>query len=263
MGFWDFLDKRVKGQEDNIPWFVNDKLKAHKFYIDNDIPTPRMIEVYNSHGDINLSKLPDSFCIKPSNMHSSAGVMPLSRIAEGRYYDKLRKRVISEEGVLREQLISYENCKFKSSYRILVEEGLGHQKSDFLIPFDYKLYSFKVGVGLILQVDRNSDKPYFSFLDGNGDPLRFDSTINTSKKSISYYGHPQRPEHIVDMIKCAGKIPELLGTPFVSVDMYSTKKGFFVGEITPAPGGPYYKDMFELLPEIDSMLGKMWADFYR
>ncbi|HGY2296624.1 TPA: ATP-grasp fold amidoligase family protein [Pseudomonas putida] len=261
MAFWKFLDARVKGQEKNIPWFVNDKLKAYDFYKKNNLPTPEILHIYDTPGQVDFDQMPDSFCIKPANMHSAAGVMPLIKLSSGLYLDRLRKRVISVEGVVKEQELVFDKCNFKSTYKIIIEEGLGHQANGFLIPYDYKLYAFANGIGVILQIDRNSDKPYISFFDGGFSPLGFDGVINVDRPSIVRRGSPVVPVHAAEMITCARRIPALLNTPFVSVDMYSTNKGFFIGEITPAPGAPYYKDIFEFSQEYDEMLGGLWSEF--
>lgn len=263
MSFWDFLDQRVKNIEKNIPWFVNDKLKAYEFYKKNDIPTPEILQVYDTPEDVRLGELPNSFCIKPANMHSAAGVMPLVRLTEDSYFDRLRKRVISSSGIIKEQEAVFDRCKYKSSYKIIIEEGLGHPNNEFLIPFDYKLYTFRGKVGVVVQTDRNSDKNYISFFGESFEPLRTESVIRTDKQYKSRFGHPVVPEHASAMLECAKQIPDLLNTPFVRVDMYSTKKGFYVGEITPAPGGPYYRAVYDFLPEYDARLGELWRNSAR
>lgn len=260
VSFWNFLDKRVKGDEKNIPWFVNDKLKANSFYKENNIPTPEILSVYKSTSEIDFNTLPESFCIKPSVMHSACGVLPVTKVGENKYYDKLRKRIISTDGIIHELNLAYEKCEFKGSYRIIVEQALSMDGHKNLIPFDYKLYTFGKGLGLVVQVDRNSGRNYVGFLDHNFEPICYSKVVKKQTNNIYQYSTAIKPKFADQMKEQALKIIELLDTPFLSVDIYADQTGFYVGEITPAPGGPYYKSMFELLPDVDQRLGGMWAE---
>lgn len=260
--FWDFLDDRVKGREKNVPWHVNDKLKAYKFLTENDIPTPKLLKVYDHPDEIQMGALPQNFCLKPSNMHSANGVLPLYKVTDQLYFDRLRKRFISEAAIFREQQRVFDLCQYKSTYKILVEESFGHPRNSLLIPPDYKFYTFGNKVGLIIQIDRNTDIPNIAFFNEKFEPLENRDVI-FGNLSASKHGHAEIPLAAEKMLEFASRVPKLLNTPFVSVDMYSVKSGAFVGEITPAPGGPYYKKVFELLPEYDDLLGNMWTEALR
>lgn len=256
--FWQFLDDRVKGREKNIPWFVNDKLRAYKFFNENRIPTPEISKTFKLPGDVDFDVLGDNFCIKPTVMHSAAGVLPLIRVAETSFFDRLRKRIISSDAAKKELQLSYDNCQFKGSFNILVEEGLGHTDNEFLIPFDYKFYTFKSGVGLILQVDRNSSPARLSFFDGDFKPVYPRDLVKNGFQSSGVLSEGTKPKFAEQMLAQAERCIEILDTPYISVDMYATKTGFYVGEITPAPGATYYKQMVDLSDEWDKKLGAMW-----
>mgnify|MGYP001167134534 FL=1 len=62
----------------------------------------------------------------------------------------------------------------------------------------------------------------------------------------------------MEMLSIAARLSSLLKTPFISVDMYESTRGPVVGELTPAPGGPYYKKMYEFSQNYDIELGKAW-----
>ena len=256
-GFWDYLDDRVKGQEKNIPWFLNDKLKAQDFFVKNNWPAPQIIEIFDTPEMVELGRLPDEFCIKPTVMHSAAGVLPLVKVSSGQYFDRLRKRIISERGVISELQLTYDSCKFKGSYKVMVEQPLSHDVNPFLIPSDFKLYSFKNEVGLVVKIDRNTDRNLISFYDGEFNPLDPGAVVVANFESAAYLSKSKTPAKSLEMLRVANEVVAALDVPFVSVDMFSTPEGCFMGEITPAPGAPYYKKMIHLNRQWDRFLARL------
>ena len=258
--FWDFLHRRVKGDEKGVPWFVNDKLKANEFFSENGFPAPKLLHVFESVDEVDLDVLPDSFCIKPTVMHSASGVLPLVKVAAGKYFDMLRRRIVSGEAVKYELGLSYEKCSFKGSFRVLVEEALEHPVSKFLIPCDYKFYTFKNKVAFIEQIDRNSGSTYIGFFDGDFSPMPYSAMVKPGVNVPYTFCTPRVPKFSKDMLECAKRVVDVLDSPFLRVDMYAMKDRYVLGEITPAPGLPYYKKVYEMLPEWDEKLGRLWAD---
>ena len=62
------------------------------------------------------------------------------------------------------------------------------------------------------------------------------------------------------MLDVASKISIIINSPFISVDMFSSSSGggAVIGELTPAPGGPYYGDMYKFTESFDLELGQEW-----
>lgn len=255
--WWEYQNARVSGVEKNVPWWVNDKLKLHKFLVDNNIPTPNLYEVWKQPEEIELNSLPTEFVLKPSVMHSAAGVCVFRKVAENKFHDQLRQRTMSIEGIIKEQKEIYNKCKFKSAYRIFAEEKIyDSQLPKEKIPLDYKVFCFYGIPKMVFQFDRNVTPKAAAWFDGGFDELDMNN-IQSDWKFISK-GVAILPIHHMEMLSIAARVSSLLKTPFISVDMYESTRGPVVGELTPAPGGPYYKKMYEFSQNYDIELGKAW-----
>lgn len=255
---WTALMKdRITGKERNTPWWVNNKLKLHEFCEQNGFPMPELLAVWESPEQLDLSNMPDSFVVKPSVMHSTQGVMLLSRKDDGLFFDALKGRTLSEEQILAEQVATFEKCRLKKSYRLIVEELITSGDPSAPIPFDYKIYCFYDQVALIQQIDRNHRPTRVFFFDENFRPLELEGRIESDWKKY-HLGEPKLPDQWDRMISIASGVAKKVATPFVRVDMFSAARGPVIGELTAAPGGAYHGDTYRFTDEFDQLLGQYW-----
>ena len=57
----------------------------------------------------------------------------------------------------------------------------------------------------------------------------------------------------------AQQVSELIDTPFASIDMYNSKGGPVMGEVTLAPGGLYHGKHYTLSEDYQSLMGELWS----
>lgn len=254
----EYMRRRVKHEEKNVPWWVNNKTTLNAFCVENGIPAPQIFRVWNDPSQIDLGGLPELFVLKPNLMSSSKGVMVLKALGEGKYFDSLNERVISRADIVAEQARLFDQTKFKKSYRVFAEEIVLDAKDPARIPFDYKIYCFYDKPMLVQQLDRNVKPTSTAFLDGRFGELDLQSTIFSSWKHYQL-GSTELPATSDQMLSIAARLTRAIKTPFMRVDMYNSTRGPLVGELTPAPGGPYHGTLYKFTEEYDNVLGREWV----
>lgn len=249
--------KRLEGKEADVPWWVNDKLRLHRFCEEAGLPMPDLHAVWNHPEGVDFSVCPDRFVLKPSVMHSAWGVMVLERAEEdGCFRETLTGRLLSEENIRREQIAVYDRCKYKGSYRIFAEERVDDAASRG-VPLDYKVFCYFDRAMMIQQIDRNVSPKQSAWFDEHFEPLPVDGHIESDWEHI-HQGPHVRPVEWRRMLDIAVAATRNLNTPFMRVDMYDSQKGPVIGELTPAPGGPYYGDWYRFTHAYDAELGEAW-----
>lgn len=252
------VSERIAGKEPATPWWVNDKYKLHKFCSDNGLPMPKLYQSWKTPDLIDLTEAPGEFVLKPSGMHSEWGVMVLRRLDDGRFYDSLQNRILTEDVILREQEKVYDKSKYKGSYRVLVEEKIVSSGQGADIPFDYKVYCFYDKPLMVQQFDRNDHRTQAAFFDGDFFPLDLSGRIESNWDHYQL-GTPVVPEGAREMLKIAAEVTTKLNTPFMRVDMFASDRGPVIGELTPAPGGAYYGKTYTFTEKYDAELGEEWS----
>lgn len=253
----DRIRDRRENRESNIPWWVNDKLRLAEFCHGNDIPFPETIATWRHPGEVDLSVAPRSFVLKPSVMFSMWGVMVLERIADDLYFDSMSDRALTSQQIAAEQTLVYDRCKYKSSYRIFIEERVVDEEGGYAVPRDFKLLCFYDQVKLVWLIDRNGSKPAYGWYDQNFSLLPRTAVVHEEDKLE--YAVADVPSSALDMVDIAARLTTLLRTPFMRVDMYATTRGAVVGELTPSPGIIGYGTPARLSDELDLALGEEWT----
>lgn len=254
------IRKRLAAEEPNVPWWVNDKYKLHRFCETHDIPTPELLKVWTGADDIDLSNLPERFVLKPSVMHSAWGVMVLERLPDGdTFFESLSGRTLTQQAIRLEQASVYERCKYKSEYRILIEEKIEDEQPQMNVPLDYKVFCFYDTPEFVQQINRNVQPKQLAWWDGSFNEIDLEASITSDWTHIAEGGHVV-PSFSQEMLDVASRLTTLLGTPFMSVDMFATNRGPVVGELTPAPGAAYYGDWYKFTRFFDDKLGQAWED---
>lgn len=258
MKWTERIGRRNAGKEKSVPWWVNDKFKLHKWAAENELPMPDLLRVWKTPSEMDLSGLPKRFVLKPSVMFSAWGVLLLEVMPDGKFWDSLRGRELTLEQVKSEQQEAYERCKYKGSYRLLVEERVESPFDEQQIPFDYKIHSFHGETPLVQQINRNTKPVRYAFFDGDFEPLNLELKI-VSEWEKRPKDEPVRPECWKEMLEIAARVTEKLGTPFMRVDMFVSTHGPVIGELTPSPGDAFYKNNYTYTDEFDLELGQMWT----
>lgn len=251
----EFMELRIKHMETGVPWFLHDKLKCYNFCRDNGLDTVNVLREFDNPDAIDLDGLPGEFVLKPTMQHSTRGVMVLEK-NRGGYFDHMRQRHMTLTQVVDEQAKYYELTKI-SSKKIIVEEKI-RDDSNFIVPRDYKAYSFRGRVALILEINRNTKPTSVAWFDGNFDPIR-DGRVTSNPTHVNERSGERPPagEAILDLARRASMA---VPTPFASIDMYSTHRGPIIGEITLTPGGLYYGDHYILSARQQEAMGRMWEE---
>lgn len=238
--------------------YVNQKLKDKNLALSCGMSTPDTLKIFQDVSEICLSDLPDRFVLKPKNMASKRGVMLLTRKEKG-FVDLFQK----DQGTMNEEEIKAlltaaikKTRKNINSTPFIAETLIDGDPLAGPIPLDYKIYTIDSSPVMILQIDRNQNPNGLAFFDSCFAPI--------SWSEIDLRNDIQRSRHIVPkhwekLLHAAQVISTETGEPFISVDMFATDDDVFLGELTLAPGGPYF-GMFRLSDKMDSNLGALWED---
>lgn len=254
-----YMADRIKHVEKRVPWWVNNKSTLNQFCLDNEIPAPIVFKQWESPEKADFSGLPERFVLKPNLMSSSAGVMILHGVGNDQYYDSMSKSTMSKQEIIDKQTELYQKSKYKKSYRLMTEEIVMDARDPNRIPIDYKVYCFYDEPVLIQQIDRNIERTGTSFFDGQFQPFNLEGRIESDWKHYQLI-EPIRPGIADEMLRISAKLTKAIKTPFMRVDLYNSTRGALVGELTPAPGGPYHGTLYKFTEQYDLELGKKWAD---
>ncbi|OAB86238.1 hypothetical protein AWH69_15210 [Janibacter melonis] len=248
---------RNSGGEDTANWWVNDKFKLHQFCDKNGFPMPEAYHFWKTPDELDLTDAPVKFVLKPTVMFSAWGVMLLERTSDGTFFEELTGRSLSIDQIRSEQQRAYDICKFKGSYRLMMEERIESSIPGKPIPFDYKVSVFYDTPEQVHQIDRNTNPIEFAFFDGSFEPLDLTGKIESDWSSKGKGEHHRPPEH-EEMLTIATDLTKALRTPFMRIDMFSGPSGPVVGELTPSPGDAYYGNNFRYTDSYEIDLGKAW-----
>lgn len=250
---------RNSGNESGTPWWVNDKYLLHNFCKEHGFPMPLVYNFWKTPSEMNFDQAPKKFVLKPTVMFSMWGVMLLERLDDGTFHDELKDRVLTFEQIQAEQQLVYERCKYKGSYRLMIEEKIESHVPGQPVPFDYKVSVFYDEPGQVHQINRNPQVVEYAFFDGEFEPLELDGTI-ISDWSTTHQGQHDRPEDYKEMLQIACDVTKALRTPFMRVDMFAGPNGPVIGELTPSPGDAFYGNNFKYTDEYDTRLGQAWLE---
>lgn len=254
--FVEFLHLRFTGRDKLF--FPGDKLAVFALIRSMGFNTAENYKIFDCADDISLSKLPNVFVIKPHQLSSKRGVYVLHRIAgDCGYWDAMTNKRFWASQIVDEfsRLEKVWKEKRTSLFKIIAEERVVGEYKPNGIPLDYKFYAFNGRVRFILQIDRNFVKPRLAFFGEDFSPWNWMDFLSVGK-SVEI-GLPVIPSQANEMLDIVINISKNLNTPFCSVDMYQSKRGPLVGELTRTPGGPYF-GMFKFNNLFDQELGDEW-----
>lgn len=250
MTFLQMLRRRFEGKDPNIPWELDNKVLAYEHVSKHDFKTPisASFESSKQATEWALKNFENKFVIKAGNFHSCMGVYLIEEYKENEYIELLKLKKISLDKI-------GEDIGRNPSYWI-AESFISSYIFGKSIPLDYKFYTFRGKIALILQIDRNISPPKVAFFDGNFIPLihNKDYTIDTNRWLSC--GHVL-PYHLADMVNMVSTLSKSLDTDFVSIDCFDSPDGPIFGEFTFAPGAPDAKMVTfsdEIINQLDNMI---------
>lgn len=258
---WHELMKlRIDGFEDNLPKFLENKLRLHEFCLEHKINTSKITTQFSVPEAINFNKIEEnSFVVKPSCDSSTRGVMVLNRTEiENEFFDALHNKLFTLDEVKEYQHKFFTENTHKEN-KIIVEEKIKDIDPSYSIPRDFKFYSFNGRIALILMIDRNRKPAISCWYDEDFQPIYAGvvECIAPYARTLTYF---DKPNNYKDLIDFASKVSKLLRVPFASIDIYSTESGPILGEITLTPGGIYYGVHYMLSKAQEKLMGRMWLE---
>lgn len=166
--------------------------------------------------------------IKPTQAHSSRGVMSLRREGELRFTCLQQRRELTLVEILDALYRDMREHQFPNHWQL---EELLLPPSGLLRPVDdFKFYAFRGRVGLILQVARAVEGARYRWYDRDWQPVvtgKYDDALDPTLL----------PPHDPDaMLALAERVSAALPAPFCRIDLYEARQGLVLGELTPEPG---------------------------
>lgn len=257
--FVELLHARFWGRDKSIQ--LHDKLEYQNLLREEGALVPDTYHIFDDPSSINLSRLPDEFVLKPNALTSSRGIMILHRIAGGYgwwcSFTKQQYYQYQIRAIYTKWSDDYRERRGKI-LKIIAEEIVKGNRRANETPLDYKFYTFNGTVKLIVQIDRNISPVGICFYNKDFELWDWEKYISTNEEKVQKV-KPEIPKNADEMLTLASRISKRIGNPFVSVDMYDSTKGPMIGELTRAPGGPYYGSMFKLRSDYDKELYLAWT----
>ena len=181
------------------------------------IPT---IGVYNSYDEIDFSKLPEKFVLKPN--HTSGDVY-ICGDKNKINHKKLKKKC--KKWLKRDYYLIHREWPYKNVERKLVIEKYMEDKKDKELR-DYKFFCFNGKMKyLFIATNRQGEgDTYFDFFDEKFNHLDI-TNGHPNAPTI-----PHKPHNYDKMIELASKLSQNI--PHVRVDFYEVNKKIYFGEMT-------------------------------
>ncbi|NJL07359.1 MAG: hypothetical protein HC900_03175 [Methylacidiphilales bacterium] len=243
---------------DFVPWALDDKLAAYDYVNARSFAVPRHQRTSTASEAIRIGReFGRMFVVKESHRHSTNGVYVIEVLNDDVMLDYISLRPITLAEIEKKAL------RRDGSYWF-VEECLCPTMAGIKIPLDYKLYTFKGRVALVIQIDRNSYPPRVAMFDGAWFPLEVGHHLDFDEKRM-VSGKHVLPLYAPRLTTMARHLSRELDTAFVSVDCYDTINGPVFGEFTFAPGAPHVKSVKfnqDIIEKLDkAMAGEAFSAF--
>lgn len=227
------------------------KLRNYSLAQSHGVRTPRISGVWNVPEEVNLGAVTaDRIVLKGDGGHSAQGVFPLERANDGwRSLDG----VVRFAGDVPPPEVLGPLSRARAPF--FAEEFL-ESPSGWAIPEDVKLYC---AYGEVLQVyvmrsssDGSMERESFSsrFFNAEGEPL------GEIRRGLRYDTGIEAPSQLPELVEAARHLSRAVGLPFIRVDMYATRTGPVLGELTSVPSGGQQS----YTQAHDQLMGQAWVD---
>lgn len=171
----------------------------------------------------------DRFVIKPTDAHSSLGVMPLVREAGKFSYACVETGARHDIADLID-LLAQPMEAFEFPDRWQLEELLLPPGGAPGVLRDFKFYAFHGHVPLVLQATGRGENRRYRWFDQEWNPVRTGKYEDDLDEGLPSPADPQA------LMAVAQRLSAALPVAFCRVDLYETSSGVAVGELTPEPG---------------------------
>lgn len=236
------------------------KIKTYGLVQRLGFETPKLFRVYDRASDVSLDDLPEAVVLKPHNLAAMRGVFVLHRIAGAQsWFDAVSQRRLWESDV-RAAFVEWEKLALedkRGDFKIIAEERVVGTHNPSGIPLDYKIYCFDGEPRLIIQIDRNTSPVSIALHDRDFSPWSWSDHVELGRGQAQP-GDLVMPANPDRMLTTVSELSKKLQTPFCRIDMYDAARGVLVGELTPAPGGPYFAKLYAFKPAFDRSLFDSW-----
>lgn len=254
MKFLEMLRRRFEGKDTNVPWELDNKLLAYEHVSNFGFNTPqsRSFENSNIATEWAIKNLKKNFVIKAGDRHSCIGVYLLEKQESEEYIELLRLKKFNLNDIGKDIVGTQPSYWIAESF----VESYIYGKS---IPLDYKFYTFRGDIALIVQIDRNTTPPKVAFFDGNFIPLIHGQDYILDQNRWTPCGHVI-PYNMTAMVSMASTLSKSLDTDFVSIDCFDSPEGPVFGEFTFAPGAPDAKMVTfsnNIMSQLDNLTNKV------
>ncbi|MCH8561206.1 ATP-grasp fold amidoligase family protein [Nesterenkonia sp. DZ6] len=227
------------------------KLRNYSLAQSHGVRTPQISGVWGAASEVSLRDVTaDRIVLKGDGGHSAKGVFPLERVSDG--WRSLDGTIRFTGDVPPPTVLGPLG---KARVPFFAEEFL-ESPSGWAIPEDVKLYC---AYGEVLQVyvmrsssDGNMERENFSsrFFDAHGEPF------GEIRRGLRYDTGIEAPSQLPELVEAARHLSRAVGLPFIRVDMYATRTGPVLGELTSVPSGGKQSYM----QGHDQQMGQAWVD---
>lgn len=226
--------KKPKDFNEKIQWLMVNKYDKHygdlvdKYKVRDYICQkgyenllPELYGAYDSFKEIDFSKLPEEYVLKPNN-------------GCGNIYINTKKEKIdlkeAEKSLTKamKQNFAKKDLEYQYSYiepKLICEEYLNDSKNK--LPSDYKFYCFNGKVECVLVCSEREKELRLDYYDKNWNYLDYAKEEYKSKKI------QEKPQNYEKMIEIAANLS--VGFEFVRVDLYNINGKIYFGELTFSP----------------------------
>lgn len=245
MVYYSKMKRRIdlenpKGYNEKLNWLkLHNRKEEYKKFVDKYdakeyvagligekyiIPT---YGVWDRFDDIDFSKLPERFVLKPTH---DSGAVVIVRDKNKMEITKARK--IIEASLKNNYYYLCREWQYKDlKHRIIAEEFISET-----VPNDYKFFMFNGEMDSVMVcTDRSSGHPTFRFYDEKWNRLYY------HKKELEPETDLERPDNFEEMIEIAKKLSE--GFLHIRVDLYNVDGKVFFGELTLFDKGGFDTDI--------------------
>ncbi len=213
--YWFDENAIICSDKNSVRSFVEDKGYGHILI--------KQIALFDSPSEIDLSKLPDRFVLKPT--HDSGHVIFCNE--KSAFDIKKAQRRLKKWLKIDYEYMGGEWVYHSNSKKIVCEEFLEDKEAGEL--FDYKFFCFNGEPELVFFVSDRAKHAKSDFYDLNWNLMDFRWIYEPSGKL-----HP-KPKLLDEMIHIARVLSK--GFPFVRVDLYEVSGRIYFGEMTFFHGG--------------------------
>ncbi len=229
-------------------WPEFSKLRAKELALKANVAAPQLLAGPLGVSDLEFDDYGSSFVIKPNWGASSRGVFVLQRRSNGEFHELIEDVVLGEQQLRDEIKRRVQQSGRGTASELIVEESLIDEGAR---PQEWKAYAFYGAVGIVQQMDRNSNGRWRGrLLDSEGNDL------GRIRGDFIYDPDLPEPRDFERILDAARRISLEIPTGFVRVDLFQRTSGEVVfGEVSLIPGG----DLF-FWEGWDKALGEMWDE---